>query len=145
MIEPGSATGTLFASADGEAIGGRLGGTPSDLSLFSSSEDGFGLASTGWFLFSARLTDGDGEGVGSAFLSPSFAALPFSSSASLPTSLAVVSETSFSAAKTEAPASRDQCAAIRYPPLETRNATRAKSGEISVGGTVRHDENVVIL
>src|SRR4051812_44631741 len=101
MIEPGSGTGTLFASAEGEAIGGSAGASASALSLVISSLDGFGFGSVGAFLFSARRTEtagvGDGEALGSSGVRP------FSSSSSLPTSFDEVSPTSLSAAKTDAP------------------------------------------
>src|SRR5437016_4673188 len=106
MIEPGSGTGTLFASADGEAIGGSAGGPEPALSLLISSLSGFGFGSLGAFLFSALLTDGEGVGVGSTFSTDDTGAsdcLPFSSSSALPTSFEVVRPTSFSAAHTDAP------------------------------------------
>src|SRR5512132_2156531 len=99
-MAPGMATGTLLASLDGDAIGGRPGAAPSDLSLINSSDEGFGLGSLGCLL-SARRTDGEdvGEGLGFAWLSSGV--LPFSSSASLPTSFDDVRATSFSAANTD--------------------------------------------
>ena len=76
---------------------------PSALSVFISSPDGFGFGSTFRLLSSPFFGVGDGVGVGVAsFLSLS-SVLPFSSSASLPTSFEVESATSFSVANTDAP------------------------------------------
>src|SRR6187549_788448 len=104
-MAPGRATGTLLASADGEAIGGKPGAAPSDLSETSSSLEGLGLGSVGGFLFSALRTDGDavGEGDGLLFSLSAAGVFPFSSSSTLPTNFELVSVTSFSAANTEAP------------------------------------------
>src|SRR6185369_7757690 len=117
MIAPGRATGTLFESAEGDAIGGRLGETPSALSDLSSSLDGFGLASTGWLFPGTFFGVGEGVGDDSVFFSSlSSPNLPFSSSASLPTSLEVVIPTSFSAAKTDAPRT-----VITVPPFDVKS------------------------
>ena len=84
MIEPGRATGTLLESADGEAIGGNAGAMLSALSFLISSLDGFGLGSaaacafTSFFGSLESFTSDAASGV-----------LPFSSSASLPTSFEV--------------------------------------------------------
>src|SRR5258706_5951386 len=114
MIEPGSATGTLLASADGEAIGGRPCGIASALSDLISSLEGFGLASMAWVFGAPGLATGVGEG--DVFFSSSDGVLPFSSSASLPTSLDDDRATSFNAANTDAPPT-----VINVPPPETQS------------------------
>src|SRR5688572_14179205 len=106
MIEPGSASGTRFAFADGEAIGGRVGGMLSALSDFISTV-GFGSRST-----APDRAAGVGEGVGDG--DASF--LSFSSSSSLPTNFEVVRPTSFRAANTDAPR-----LVIIVPPLDAHS------------------------
>src|SRR5438093_7804422 len=111
MIEPGRATGTLFASADGEAIGGKEGAMPSVRSFGCSSAGGVAVS------VATRLAPGlfgVGEGVASGFFTSSV--FPFSSSASLPTSFEVVKPTSFNAAKTDAPRT-----VITVPPFEANS------------------------
>src|SRR5687767_10311804 len=90
MNDPGRASGTRLAFAEGEAIGGSDGGIPSVRSVFSSGA-GFSDAGPGV---------GEGDGDGDAFVSSAFG---FSSSSSLPTRRVVLSPTSFNAANTAPP------------------------------------------
>src|SRR4051794_37428068 len=105
MIDPGSGTGTLLASADGEAIVGSARATPSVRSVGASMGVADGLT----------LGLGEGEGLASA--------LGFSSSSALPTSLEVVKPTSFNAAKTDAPRT-----VMPVPPLEAKLLSAATPG-----------------
>src|SRR6185369_3239376 len=76
-----------------------------------------GLASTGWLFPGTFFGVGEGVGDDSVFFSSlSSPNLPFSSSASLPTSLEVVIPTSFNAAKTDAPRT-----VITVPPFDVKS------------------------